>query len=163
MQNGDKKACLDVAGNCCEENTNLRKKTMYACIAKAHESKRKRLESTHPRNHEDHIAEKECNSRIYYNLEFENMFSLAVGENEQQESCYSDSSKREKESPLCYVEDICHLKNAELELKFQKYKGRVVLRGDVVNDDSGAYAVFTERGSSASQLTAATVMDVLAR
>ena len=33
--------------------------------------------------------------------------------------------------------DICHLKNAELEAKHQKYKGRVVLRGDIVKDDSG--------------------------
>ena len=37
-----------------------------------------------------------------------------------------------------------HLKNAELEAKHQKYKGRVVLRGDIVNDDPGSYAVFTE-------------------
>ena len=44
--------------------------------------------------------------------------------------------------------DICHLKNAELEAKHQKYKGRVVLRGDIVKDDSGSYAVFTEQGSS---------------
>ena len=51
--------------------------------------------------------------------------------------------------------DICHLKNAELEAKHQKYKGRVVLRGDIVKDDSGSYAVFTEQGSSASQMTAA--------
>ena len=28
--------------------------------------------------------------------------------------------------------DICHLKNVELEAKHQKYKGRVVLRGDIV-------------------------------
>ena len=47
--------------------------------------------------------------------------------------------------------------------KHQKYKGRVVLRGDIVKDDSGSYAVFTEQGSSASQMTAATVMDVTAR
>ena len=33
--------------------------------------------------------------------------------------------------------DICHLKNAELETKHQKYKGRDVLRGDIVKDDSG--------------------------
>ena len=33
--------------------------------------------------------------------------------------------------------DICHLKNSELEPKFEKYKGRVVLRGDSVKDDSG--------------------------
>ena len=59
--------------------------------------------------------------------------------------------------------DICHLKNAELEAKHQKYKGRVVLRGDIVKDDSGSYAVLTEQGSSASQMTAAKVMDITSR
>ena len=59
--------------------------------------------------------------------------------------------------------DICHLKNAELETKHQKYKGRVVLRGDIVKDDSGSYAVFTEQGSSASQMTAAKVMVIISR
>ena len=59
--------------------------------------------------------------------------------------------------------DICHLKNAELEAKHLKYKGRVVLRGDIVKDDSGSYAVFTEQGSSASQMTAAKVMDIISR
>ena len=59
--------------------------------------------------------------------------------------------------------DICHLKNAELEAKHQKYKGRVVLRGDIVKDNSGSYAVFTEQGSSASQMTAAKVMDIISR
>ena len=42
--------------------------------------------------------------------------------------------------------DVCHLKNAELEPTFQKYNGRVVLRGDNVKDDPGACAVFTEQG-----------------
>ena len=59
--------------------------------------------------------------------------------------------------------DTCHSKNAELEAKHQKYKGRVVLRGDVVKDDSGSYAVFTEQGSSASQMTAAKIMDIISR
>ena len=59
--------------------------------------------------------------------------------------------------------DICHLKNAELETKHQKYKGRVVLRGDTVKDDSGSYAVFTEQGSSASQRTTAKGMDIIFR
>ena len=54
--------------------------------------------------------------------------------------------------------DICHLKNSEPEPQYQRYKGRVVLRG--VKDDSGSYAVFTEQGSSASQVTAAKVMDI---
>ena len=56
-----------------------------------------------------------------------------------------------------------HPKNAELEAKHQKYKGRVVLRGDIVKDDSGSYAVFTEQGSSASQMTAAKIMDIISR
>ena len=59
--------------------------------------------------------------------------------------------------------DICHLKNAELEAKHQKYKGQVVLRGDIVKDNSGSYAVFTEQGSSASQMTAAKIMDIISR
>ena len=57
--------------------------------------------------------------------------------------------------------DICHLKNAELEAKHQKYKGRIVLRGDFVKDDSGSYAALTEQGSSASQMTAAKIMDII--
>ena len=59
--------------------------------------------------------------------------------------------------------ELCHLENLELELKFLKSQGRVVLRGDIVKDDSGAYAVFTEQGSSASQMTAAKVMEILSR
>ena len=55
--------------------------------------------------------------------------------------------------------DLCHLKNAELEAKHQKYKGRVVLRVDIVKDDSGS----TEQGSSAFQMTAAKVMDIISR
>ena len=37
-----------------------------------------------------------------------------------------------------------------------------MLRGDIVKDDSGACAVFTEQGSSASQMTAAKRKDVIA-
>ena len=59
--------------------------------------------------------------------------------------------------------DICHLKNAELETKHQKYKSPLVLRGDIVKDDSQSYAVLTEQGSSASQVTAAKVTDIMSR
>ena len=55
------------------------------------------------------------------------------------------------------------MKNAELEAKHQKYEGRVVLRGDIVKDDSGSHAVFSEQGSSASKMTAAKVMDIISR
>ena len=59
--------------------------------------------------------------------------------------------------------DICHLKNAELEAKHPKYQSRTVLRGDIVKNDSGSYAVFIEQGSSASQMTAAKIMDIISR
>ena len=38
-----------------------------------------------------------------------------------------------------------------------------MLRGDIVKGDSGVSAVLTEQGSSASQVTAAKVMNVSAR
>ena len=53
-----------------------------------------------------------------------------------------------------------------MEAKHPKYKGRVVLRGDIVKDDSGSYAVFTEQGSSASRMSSASyakVMDIISR
>ena len=74
-----------------------------------------------------------------------------------------ESQKNSNKVHFASLMDCCHLKNSELEPQFQKYKGRVVLRGDIVKDDCGAYAVFTEQGSSASQMTAAKVMDVMAR
>ena len=45
----------------------------------------------------------------------------------------------------------------------QKYKGRVVFRGDEVKDETGFYAVFTEQGASASQMAAAKFLDTIAR
>ena len=50
-----------------------------------------------------------------------------------------------------------------MEPQFQRYKCHVVLRGDILKDDSGSYAVFTEQGSSASRMTAVKVMDIISR
>ena len=74
-----------------------------------------------------------------------------------------EARKKEVKVLFASLMDLCHLKNAELKKKHQKYKGRVVLRGDIVKDDSGSHAVFTEQGSSASQMTAAKVMDIISR
>ena len=74
-----------------------------------------------------------------------------------------EAQRDKKKVNFASLMDICHLNNAELEQKHQKSKGRVVARGDIVKDDSGAYAVFTEQGSSASQVTAAKAMKVIAR
>ena len=76
-----------------------------------------------------------------------------------------DEARTSGEKKLIFAElmDICHLKNADLGAKYQEYQGRVVLRGDIVKDDSGSYAEFTEQGSSASQMTAAKVMDIISK
>ena len=68
-----------------------------------------------------------------------------------------EDQRVKKKVHLATLMDICHLKNAESEPKLQEHRGRVVLRGGFVKDDSGGNAV------SASQMTAAKVMDVIAR
>ena len=74
-----------------------------------------------------------------------------------------EARRRGRKVHFASLMDICHLKNADLEAKHQQYKGQVVLRGDIVKDNSGSYAVFTEQGSSASHMTAAKIMDIMSR
>ena len=59
--------------------------------------------------------------------------------------------------------DLRHLKNSELENKFQKYKARAVLRGETVKNDSGNSVVSTEHSASATIMTVAKVLGVLSR
>ena len=71
---------------------------------------------------------------------------------QEQKGGHQRGTEKQQQSSLCFIDGLCHLTNSELDPQFQKCKGRVVLRGDIVKDDSGAYAVFTEQGSSASQM-----------
>ena len=84
---------------------------------------------------------------------------LANDQGKEQKEGHPGSTEGQRTVHFATPMDICHLENAELEPKCQLYKGWVVLRGDI----AGSYAVFTEQGSSASQMTAAKVMDVIAR
>ena len=59
--------------------------------------------------------------------------------------------------------DLCHEKHSELEEHLRTYKGRVVVRGDLVKDETGYFPVFSEHGASASRLAAAKLLDVVAR
>ena len=166
------------------KGSNKIQKTKHACIVEAHESNRKRFESTLPKDHEDHIAEKGPNSMSHYNLVHKfvpmpqamkipdvkaavdkrmGVASVADDQRKEQKGVILEAHKDKKKVHFGIRMDICHLKNAELEPKYQKYKGRVVLRGDMVKDDSGSYPVLTEQGSYASQMPAAKVMDVIAR
>ena len=82
---------------------------------------------------------------------------MAADESQKQERGDRWSKDKGRKVHFSSLMDLCHLKNSELEPQYQKYKGRVVLRGDIVKDDPGSYAVFTE-GSSAFEMTAAKVM-----
>ena len=59
--------------------------------------------------------------------------------------------------------DINHLKMLNWRQSTKNTKVGIVLRGDNVQDDSGSYAVFTEQNTSASQMTAAKIMDIISR
>ena len=61
------------------------------------------------------------------------------------------------------IMELCHLKNSQLPAEYHKYKGRVVFRGDIIKDEEGAYALFSEQGASASSIEAARLVDVIAR
>ena len=172
----------------CGSGRSDKNKTKLACILEANESTRMRMGNSEPHNHEDHIAGKGENSLQHYILvhKFIPMpqamkipAAKAAADKEWEKlekiSAWNLTKVKSKKEVIdeartsgatvhfASLMDICHLKNAELEAKHQKYKGRVVLRGDIVKDNSGSYAVFTEQGSSASQMTAAKIMDIISR
>ena len=163
-------------------------KSKLACILEANESTRMRMGYSQPHNHEDHIAGKGENSLQHYNLvhkfipmpqamkipaakaavdkEWEKLEKISawnLTKVKSKKEVIDEARTKGATVHFASLMDICHLKNAELETKHQKYKGRVVLRGDIVKDNSGSYAVFTEQGSSASQMTAAKIMDIISR
>ena len=87
----------------------------------------------------------------------------AADESQKKKEVIDEARTEGRKVHFASLLDLCHIKNSELEPKFQKYKGRLVLRGAIVKDDCGAYAVFAEQGSSASQMTAAKIMDIISR
>ena len=90
-------------------------------------------------------------------------FPWDLGKVKSKKEVILEAQKDKTKSTLLHVCTFAPSKNAELEPKLQKCRGRVVLLGDIVKDDSRAYEVSTGQGSSASQVTAAKIMDVIAR
>ena len=146
-----------------------------------------RMEESPPKYHGDHIAGKGDNSLQHHNLvhkfiplpqamkisaakaavdkEWEKLEKISAWDTTKvrNKSQVIDVRKKGRKVHFASLMDFYHLNHAELETKHQKYKGRVVFRGDIVKDDSGSYVVFAEQGSSASQMTAAKVMDIISR
>ena len=177
-----------IANFCGREKRNYSVEGQVACILETDESTRMCMGNSIPHNHEDHIAGKGENSLQHYNLvhkfilmpqalkipaakaavhkeweKLEKMSAWNVTKVRSKKEVIDEARTQGAKVHFASLMDICHLKNAELEAKHQKYQGRVVLRDDIVKDDSGSYAVFTEQGSSASQMTAAKIMDIRSR
>ena len=120
------------------KGSNNIQKIKRACIVEAHESTRKRLGSTLPSDHEDHIAGKGDNSLQHYNLEHkfiplhqainnsgcESSSGQIMGEARKVASVErkrgrSGSTKRAKDSPFCSSDGHLSSQNVELEPKYR--------------------------------------------
>ena len=144
-------------------------KSKFACILEASESTRLRVEESLPKYHEGHVAGKGDNSLQHYNLvhkfipmpqamkftaakaavdkEWEKLEKIPAWDLTKVRSkseVIDEARMKGAKVHFASLMGICHLKNAELETKHQKYKGRDAVRGDIVKDDSGSCAVFTE-------------------
>ena len=137
-------------------------KKKFACMVEADESMRKRMEGSPHKNHEDHIAGKGMNSSSNCNLvhkfipmpqamkvstQMQRQQWRNNGKTRENTGMAADTKVRNKNEVIAEVRngsrkvhvaslmDLCHLKNSELEPQlplFQKYKDRVVLRGDTL-------------------------------
>ena len=59
---------------------------------------------------------------------------MTADESQKQKEVIEEARNEGRTVHFASLMDLCHLKNSELEPKFQKYKGRVVLRGDIVKE-----------------------------
>ena len=121
------------------------------------------MESSLPTKHEDHIAGTGLTSMTHYNLvhkfipmpqgmniqdakaavniEWEKLETIPAWQLEKVQSkkeVILEARRDNKKVHFATLMGLRHFKNAELEAKLQKYKGRVVLGGGIVKDDSEA-------------------------
>ena len=130
--------CKIMKKNCGSGGSN-KIKTKLACILDADESTRFRMESSLPNHHEDHIAGKGDNSLQHYKLVHKFIPAAKAAMDKEWEKsekipAWNLTKVRSKKQVIdeartsgakvhfASLMDICHLKNAELEAKHQKYK-----------------------------------------
>ena len=117
-------------------------------------------------SHQDHIAAKGMNSMIHYSVvhkfipmpqalkipdakaavekewvKLEKIRAWQLTNVRDKKEVIEKASNKGKQVHFASLMDLCRLKNSELEPQYQKCKGWVVLRGDIVKDDPGSYAV----------------------
>ena len=144
-------SCNNVTGlweTCCVNFDTQR--SGYACIVEAHESTRTRSGTTQSRDHESLLAAKGFNSLSHENLahmplpthppamnipdakasadkvceKARNVDSMASDESEEPKKFFGGAQKEGRIVHFATLLDLCHLKNSDLEQKFQKYRWR---------------------------------------
>ena len=143
-------------------------KRIYACTVDADESTRPRLEGAGHKPLQDHIIVKGMNfithcSLVHKFIPMPQAWKIQCkgGSGERMEKTdenpgmATDESQKQERSDrwsnkghsvhFSSLMDLCHVKNSELQSQYQKYKDRVVLRGDIVKDDSDSFAVLLNR------------------
>ena len=76
---------------------------------------------------------------------------------------YNEKNRIKKEVHFGSIKALCHIKNLERAQVEWQYKGRIVFRGDLVKDETGYKAVFTEQSTCASYMTGTKFLDIIAR
>ena len=61
---------------------------------------------------------------------------MAADKSQKQKEVIEEARNKGRQVHFASLMDLCQLKKSELESRFPKYIGRVVLRGDIVKDDS---------------------------
>ena len=160
QQNPKIKACM-----------HCRSLRVLTCAQDCTDTTLSRREETLVQDHEDDIAEKGFHSLCHFNLvhkfisvpqamkipdtkaavdkeweKLEILLSWQMTKVKSKREVIKEAQKEGRTVHFATRKDMCHLKNSELEPRYRKYRGRVVLRGDIVNDDSGSYAAFTKQG-----------------
>ena len=98
----------------CGESNDIRK-SKQGCIVEAHESTRKRLESTPPKDHEDYIAEKGFNSISHYNLVHEFVPTLQAMKIPDAKAAVDKEWENFEKSPACQMTKVKEQKEVILE------------------------------------------------
>ena len=88
---------------------------------------------------------------------------MGCEKSQEQKGGHKRGTEKQQQSSLYFIDGLMSSKEFGVGATISEVQRKVLLRGDIVKDDSGAYAVFTEQGSSATPMTAAEVMDVIAR
>ena len=149
-------------------------KTKHACIVEVDESTRTRLEGSPHKNHEDNIAGNGMNSLSHCKLahkfipmpqalevpdakaavekeweQLEKIPAWQLTKVRNKNEVIAEARNEGRKVHFASLMDICHLKSSEST--FQKYKGRVALRGDIEKMSNGYHIKTTRMRMSSSR------------